>query len=148
MQNIIGSLAQSFGIPPQIASSAINGLTSMFLSKSSPKAAEGLLSALPKDVTDNFSQEEKQKFTTQQQQNINRYDVIKQLSQITGIKDIDKLDNFTDALLDSIKNNTNINLSDGLDKNELFQALDDFSRQSGSGSTGQADISGQKQYSA
>ena len=148
MQNIIGSLAQSFGIPPQIASSAINGLTSMFLNKSSPKAAEGLLSALPKDVTDNFSQEEKQKFTTQQQQNINRYDVIKQLSQITGIKDIDKLDNFTDALLDSIKKNTNINLSDGLDKNELFQALDDFSRQSDSGSTGQADISGQKQYSA
>ena len=148
MQNIIGSLAQSFGIPPQIVSSAINGLTSMFLNKSSPKAAEGLLSALPKDVTDNFSQEEKQKFTTQQQQNINRYDVIKQLSQITGIKDIDKLDNFTDALLDSIKKNTNINLSDGLDKNELFQALDDFSRQSGSGSTGQADISGQKQYSA
>jgi hypothetical protein len=148
MQNIIGSLAQSFGIPPQIASSAINGLTSMFLNKSSPKAAQGLLSALPKDVTDNFSQEEKQKFTTQQQQNINRYDVIKQLSQITGIKDIDKLDNFTDALLDSIKKNTNINLSDGLDKNELFQALDDFSRQSGSGSTGQADISGQKQYSA
>jgi hypothetical protein len=148
MQNIIGSLAQSFGIPPQIASSAINGLTSMFLNKSSPKAAEGLLSALPKDVTDNFSQEEKQKFTTQQQQNINRYDVIKQLSQITGIKDIDKLDNFTDALLDSIKKNTNINLSDGLDKNELFQALDDFSRQSGSDSTGQADISGQKQYSA
>ena len=48
MQNIIGSLAQSFGIPPQIASSAINGLTSMFLNKSSPKAAEGLLSAVLK----------------------------------------------------------------------------------------------------
>ena len=148
MQNIIGSIASSFGIPPQIASSAINGLTSMFLKKSTPKAAEGLLSALPKDITDNFSQEEKQNFTTQQQQNINRYDLVKELSQITGIKDMDKLDNFTDALLDSIKKNTNINLSDGLSKEELFQALDDFSRQSGSGSPGQADISGQQQYSA
>ena len=45
MQNIIGSIASSFGIPPEIASSAVSGLTSMFLQKSTPKAAEGLLKA-------------------------------------------------------------------------------------------------------
>lgn len=129
MQNIIGSLAQSFGIPPQIATSAVNGLTSMFLQKSTPKAAEGLLSALPKDITDQFNADDKQKFSTQQQQNLNRYDVLKQLSGITGIKDIDKLDEFTDTLLDTIKKNTNINVSDGLDKDELFQALNELSRQ-------------------
>ena len=66
---------------------------------------------------------------TQQQQNLNRYDVLKQLSGITGIKDIDKLDEFTDTLLDTIKKNTNINVSDGLDKDELFQALNELSRQ-------------------
>ena len=52
MQSIVGSIAQSFGIPPQIAAAAVSGLTSLFLQKSTPKAASGLLSALPKDVTD------------------------------------------------------------------------------------------------
>jgi hypothetical protein len=129
MQSIIGSLAQSFGIPPQLANAAVSGITSMFLQKSTPKAAEGLLSALPQDITNQFSENDKQKFTTQQQAGINRYDVIKQLSEITGIKDMDKLDQFTDTLLDTIKKNTNINTSDGLDKNEIFQALNELSRQ-------------------
>lgn len=129
MQNIIGSLAQSFGIPPQIATAAVSGLTSMFLQKSTPKAAEGLLTALPNDITNQFSDQDKQKFTTQQQSGLNRYDVVKELSQITGIKDIDKLDQFTDSLLDTIKKNTNINVSDGLDKEELFQALNELTKQ-------------------
>jgi hypothetical protein len=127
MQNIIGSLAQSFGIPPQIAGLALNGLTSLFLKKSTPKAASSLLSALPKDITDKFSQSDKQKFTTGQE-NLNRYDVLKELSGITGIKDIDKLDDLTDNFVDSIKKNTNVNVSDGLDKEELFQALNDLKR--------------------
>jgi hypothetical protein len=144
MQNIIGSIAQSFGIPPQIANAAVSGLTSMFLQKSTPKAAEGLLSALPNDITNQFSDQDKQKFSTTQQPGLNRYDVVKELSQITGIKDMDKLDELTDTLLDTIKKNTNINISDGLSKEELFQALNDLSR--GSKSQGQAEISGQPQY--
>jgi hypothetical protein len=51
------------------------------------------------------------------------------LSEITGIKDIDKLDNFADVILDNIKQNARIDLSDGLDKEELFQGLTDLSRQ-------------------
>ena len=58
----------------------------MFLKKSTPKAAEGLLSTLPKDITDQFNENVRQKFTSQQQQGINRYDVVKQLSEITEIK--------------------------------------------------------------
>ena len=50
----------------------------------------------------NFDDNEKQKFKTTQD-NVNHYDLIKQLSEITGIKDIDKLDNFADAILDNIK---------------------------------------------
>ncbi len=115
-------MAQSFGIDPNIASMAVNGATKMFLQKSTPNAAFGLLSALPKDVTDQFDDNEKQKFKTTQD-NVNRYDLLKQLSEITGIKDIDKLDNFADVILDSIKQNTRIDLSDGLDKEELFQGL-------------------------
>ena len=41
MQNISGSIASSFGIPPEMASSAVSGLTAMFSQKSTPKAAEG-----------------------------------------------------------------------------------------------------------
>ncbi len=128
MQNMIGMLAQSFGIDPNIASMAVNGATKMFLKKSTPKAASGLLSALPKDVTDQFDDNDKQKFKTTQD-NVNRYDLLKQLSEITGIKDIDKLDNFADVILDSLKQNARIDLSDGLDKEELFQGLTDLSRQ-------------------
>jgi hypothetical protein len=54
--------------------------------------------------------------------------LIKQLSEITGIKDIDKLDNFADVVLDSIKQNTRIDLSDGLDEGELLEGLKDLSR--------------------
>ena len=128
MQNMIGMLAQSFGIDPNIAGMAVNGATKMFLKKSSPRSASGLLSALPKDVTDQFDDNEKQKFKTTQD-NLNRYDLLKQLSEITGIKDIDKLDNFADVILDNIKQNARIDLSDGLDKEELFQGLTDLSRQ-------------------
>jgi hypothetical protein len=85
----------------------------MFLKKSTPKAASGLLSALPNDVTDQFNDNDKQNFTTKQVNNINRYDLLKQLSGITGIKDIDKLDDLADAILDNIKKNTKINISDG-----------------------------------
>ena len=126
---MIGMLAQSFGIDPNIAGMAVNGATKMFLKKSSPKAASGLLSALPKDVTEQFDDSEKQKFKTTQDNQLNRYDLLKQLSEITGIKDIDILDNFADVILDNIKQNARIDLSDGLDKEELFQGLTDLSRQ-------------------
>ena len=127
MQNMIGMLAKSFGIDPNIANLAVTGATKMFLNKSTPKAASGLLSALPKDVTDQFNDNEKQKFKTTQE-NVNRYDLIKQLSEITGIKDIEKLDDFADVVLDSIRQNTQIDLSDGLDKEELFIAMRDLTR--------------------
>ena len=79
-------------------------------------------------LTDQFDDNEKQKFKTTQD-NVNHYDLLKQLSEITGIKDIDKLDNLADVILDNIKQNAKIYLSDGLDKEELFQGLTDLSRQ-------------------
>jgi hypothetical protein len=120
-------LASSFGIPPQLASTAMTGVTRMFLQKSTPKTASGLLNALPKDVTNQFSESEKQKFTTTQT-NLNLYDLLKQLSESTGIKDIDKLDNLADAILDNIKKNARIDTSDGIDKQELIEAMKDFSK--------------------
>jgi hypothetical protein len=70
MQNIIGSLASSFGIPPQVANAAVAGVTQMVMKKSTPKAASGLLSALLKEITDKFDDNDKQNFTTKQVSNI------------------------------------------------------------------------------
>jgi hypothetical protein len=42
---------------------------------------------------------------------------------------INKIDNFADIILDNIRQNTRIDLSDGLDKEELFQGLKDLSTQ-------------------
>lgn len=120
-------LASSFGIPPQVSTTAVNGLTQMFLQKSTPKAASGLLSALPQEMTNRINDNDKQKLASTQV-DVNRYDLLKQLSGVTGIKDIDKLDEFADAVLDSIKKNDNINVIDGLDKEELFQAMKDLSK--------------------
>jgi hypothetical protein len=57
------------------------------------------------------------------------------LSESTGIKDIDKLDNLADAILDNIKKNARIDTSDGIDKQELIEAMKDFSRPFRSGLT-------------
>ena len=73
--------------------------------------------------------QQKQQISNATQDNVNRYDLLKQLSEITGIKDIDKLDSFADVILDSLKQNTRIDMSDGLDKEELLQGLKDLSRQ-------------------
>jgi hypothetical protein len=83
---------------------------------------------MPKEVTDQISDKDKQEITTRQVNNINRYDLLIQLSRVTGIKDIDKLDDFADSVLDSIKKNAKINISDGLDEGELSQALKDLSK--------------------
>jgi hypothetical protein len=82
----------------------------------------------PKMLLINLVRVEKQKFTTTAQTNLNRYDLIKQLSESTGIKDIDKLDNLADAILDNIKKNARIDTSDGIDKQELIEAMKDFSK--------------------
>ncbi len=129
MDSLIGTFAKSFGIDPSIANLAVNAASKMFVQKSTPKAASGLLHSLPKNITDQFDDNQRRAFTTTQE-NFNRYDLLKKLSEVTNIKDIDKLDDFADQVLDAVKQNTNINLADGLDENELFEALRDMSRRS------------------
>ena len=79
-------------------------------------------------MTNRFDDNDKRLFTTTQE-NIDRYDILIKLSEITNIKDIDKLDNLTDIILDNIKNNTEINTADGIDKQELFVAMQDLYKQ-------------------
>ncbi len=60
------------------------------------------------------------------QDNVNSYDLLKQLSELTRIKDIDKLDNFADIILDNIRQNARIDLSDGLDKRRIISRIKRF----------------------
>ena len=54
MQNMIGMLAQSFGIDPNVAGMAVNGATKMFLKKSTPKAASVFYLLYPKMLLTNL----------------------------------------------------------------------------------------------
>ena len=94
MQNIIGSIASSFGIPPEMASSAVSGLTAMFRQNSTPKAAEGLLKALPTDITNQFTDDDKMK-SEKVGKILNLDDVLRQLSSVTGLNDTDKLEDLS-----------------------------------------------------
>ena len=128
MESMIGSLVKSFAMNPQMANLAMGAVSKMFLQKSNPKTASKLLSGLPNDMTNEFDDNDRRLFTTTQE-NIDRYDILIKLSEITNIKDIDKLDNLTDIILDNIRNNTQINTADGIDKQELFLAMQDLYKQ-------------------
>lgn len=78
-------------------------------------------------LQNNLTRRKKKQFTSNQE-NLDRYDIVKKLSEVTGIKDIDKLDQLTNLVLDNIKQNTQINTADGIDKEELFIAMRDLYR--------------------
>lgn len=124
---MVGMIAKSFGIDPRLASMATGAVTKMFLQKSTPQNASNILQSLPRNITEQFNEEEKKQFTSNQE-NLDRYDIVKKLSEVTGIKDIDKLDQLTNLVLDNIKQNTQINTADGIDKEELFIAMRDLYR--------------------
>ena len=67
MEDIIGAFARRSGLLPQIASIALPMITRFFLKKASPQNASGLMSMLPSGLTDIFSDDEKNEFTTKQE---------------------------------------------------------------------------------
>jgi hypothetical protein len=67
MEDIIGTFARRIGILPQIASIALPMITRFFLKKASPQNASGLMSMIPSGLRDIFSDDEKNEFTTKQE---------------------------------------------------------------------------------
>lgn len=67
MEDIIGSFARRSGILPMVASMALPMITRFFLKKASPQNASGLMSMLPSGLKDIFSDDEKNEFTTKQE---------------------------------------------------------------------------------
>ena len=127
MNSIISNLAESLGIGPDVAKFAIDTTTKIFLQKSTPKAASGLLHSLPKNITDQFDDNQRRAFTTTQEE-ITRDDLLRKLSQVTGIKDIDKLAELADQALDALRQNANTNGKTDDDREELFAAIKDLYR--------------------
>jgi len=67
MEDIIGTFARRSGILPAIASIALPMIFRFFLRKASPQNASGLMSMVPSGLTDAFSDNEKNEFTTKQE---------------------------------------------------------------------------------
>jgi hypothetical protein len=67
MEDIIGTFAKRSGLLPQIAIMALPLITRFFLKKASPQNASGLMSMLPSGLKDIFSDDEKNEFTTKQE---------------------------------------------------------------------------------
>lgn len=67
MEDIVGSFARRSGILPMVASMALPMITRFFLKKASPQNASGLMSMLPSGLKDIFSDDEKNEFTTKQE---------------------------------------------------------------------------------
>ena len=79
MEDIIGTFARRSGLLPQIASIALPMITRFFLKKASPQNASGLMSMLPSGLRDIFSDDEKNEFTTKQE-NVSQDEVEKELA--------------------------------------------------------------------
>ncbi len=67
MEDIIGTFARRSGVLPMIASIALPMITRYFLKKASPQNASGLMSMMPSGLRDIFSDDEKNEFTTKQE---------------------------------------------------------------------------------
>ena len=79
MEDILGTFARRSGILPAIASIALPMIFRFFLRKASPQNASGLMSMVPSGLTDPFSDDEKNEFTTKQE-NVSQDEVEKDLA--------------------------------------------------------------------
>jgi len=62
-------LAQRVGVTPEQANIAISVISKILLQKGEPNKASSLLSKLPSGITNMFSENERQQFSTTQQNN-------------------------------------------------------------------------------
>ncbi len=105
MDEIANLIAQKVGISPSIVNTILPIVTKMLLQKSSPNQASGLLSMLPADITNIFSEKEKQEFTTTQQ-NHSAEDIINRVDKEAGINDRTKSQKTVQEIMNMFQNTT------------------------------------------
>jgi uncharacterized protein (DUF2267 family) len=85
-EDLANELSQRVGVSQEQASIVIKVVSKSLLQKAKPNKASSLLSKLPSGITDLFSDNEKQGFTSQQQ-NISNEEVVRQVLTEAGIND-------------------------------------------------------------
>ena len=98
-------LAQKVGITQDQANTAITIVTKTLLQKAEPNKASSLLSKLPRGITKMFSDQEKQQFTSTQQ-NVSNEDVIQRVRSEAGIQDANKARQTTEEGLKLLQEKT------------------------------------------
>lgn len=105
MNEIVNMVAQKAGISPSIVNAVLPIVTKLLLQKSSPNQASGLLSMLPADITNIFSDKEKQEFTTTQQDHTTD-EIIDKVDKEAGINDKIKSKNVVQEIMNMFQNTT------------------------------------------
>jgi uncharacterized protein (DUF2267 family) len=98
-------LAQKVGITQDQANTAITIVTKTLLQKAEPNKASSLLSKLPGGITKMFSDQEKQQFTSTQQ-NVSNEDVIQRVRSEAGVQDANKARQTTEEGLKLLQEKT------------------------------------------
>lgn len=105
MDMIITTIAQKFGISPEMAKLAIPLISKFVLQKSTPDQASGLLSALPTDITEIFSENEKKEFTTTQQ-DLTEDEMVNMIDSKCGINDKSKSKQVITEIMKALQQNS------------------------------------------
>ncbi len=79
MDDIFGLFSQRSGLSSSVASMGLSLVSKFLLRNAEPQRASGFMSMLPSSITNMFSNDEKQRFTTTQE-NISEDEVIDQIS--------------------------------------------------------------------
>jgi uncharacterized protein (DUF2267 family) len=85
-EDLTNELSQRVGVSQEQASIVIKVVSKSLLQKAEPNKASSLMSKLPSGITSLFSDNEKQGFTSQQQ-NISNEEVVRQVLTEAGIND-------------------------------------------------------------
>ena len=80
MDDIFGLFSQRSGLSSSAASIGLSLVSKFLLRNAEPQRASGFMSMLPSSITNMFSNDEKQKFTSTQE-NVSEDEVIDQISQ-------------------------------------------------------------------
>ncbi|MGI0019933.1 MAG: DUF2267 domain-containing protein [Nitrososphaera sp.] len=107
-QDLVNQLAQRVGITPEQANTAITLVSKTLLQKAEPNKASSLLSKLPSSITNIFSDNEKQQFTSTKQ-SVSNEEVIRKLGTDAGIKDPKKAQQTTEEAVKLLQEKTGEN---------------------------------------
>lgn len=92
---LVNQLAKRVGITPEQANTAIAIVSKTLLQKAEPDKASSLLSKLPSSITNMFSDNDKQQFTSTQQ-NVSKEDMVQRVKNEARINDDKKAQQATE----------------------------------------------------